>query len=120
MDRPSKKEIDCKIELAITLIKRNNFRFSNPRKNLEELFELEIENIEQVVLDLLEEISLDDYKGKRPPERSYEPLIAHCELWAFAWHSLLFKNQMYLKFALKNEIFYLVSLHASKFPPGEE
>ena len=73
-----------------------------------------------MIESLLEEIELSDYDGGRPPQKSYESVIADLELWAFAWNSNLLGKKMYLKFSIKNGCFYYVSLHKSKEPAREE
>ncbi|MBT3394128.1 MAG: hypothetical protein HN411_03335 [Waddliaceae bacterium] len=100
----------------MALEERKGF-FANPSKVVGELFELELEKTEAlwiVLLDLLKEIELSDYSGASPPLKSYEPKIANCELYAFTWESSLLKKTMYLKFAIKNDCFYYVSLHQSR------
>ena len=48
------------------------------------------------------------------PKKSYEKAIAGLELFAFSWWSEKLAKQMYIKFVLKNERFYYVSLHQSR------
>ena len=72
------------------------------------------EEVWPLILELLEEIEIDDYAGSHPPQRSYEPNIADCELFAFSWMSKKLQKEMYLKFALKDADFYYVSLHKSR------
>lgn len=67
----------------------------------------------QLISELLEEISPQDYKGTRPPQKSYEKAIAGSELFAFSWSSTKCAKQMYIKFVLKNERYHYVSLHQS-------
>lgn len=76
---------------------------------------LDNEELWQLISKLIDEIRLDHYAGGHPPQKSYEPLISECELWAFTWSSFVLRKQMYLKFALKEGTFYYVSLHESKF-----
>lgn len=52
--------------------------------------------------------------AKRPsPQKSYEKAIVGLELLAFSWWSPKYAKQMYIKFVLKNERYYYVSLHES-------
>jgi len=67
------------------------------------------------LIELLQEISPADYDGKHPPERSYEKVIEGKDLFAFVWRSRKLNKTMYLKFAIKNDAFYYVSLHPAKW-----
>lgn len=121
-DRPSKREIDNRLKEAREALQCGRGFFANEPKIVGELMALQIEDTSRVwdlILELLEELTLDDYTGGHPPQRSYEPSIAECELWAFVWHSVCLGKKMYLKFAVKNGCFYYVSLHESKFPRRE-
>jgi hypothetical protein len=68
----------------------------------------------ELILGLLEEIVPDDYVGAHPPMRSYEKTIEGKELLAFSWWSKRLEKKMYIKFALKDNKFYYVSLHEDK------
>lgn len=117
--RPSKKEIDKRLNEAKDALQNQCVLFANEAKSVGELMALEIGETEELwplIFDLIEELEFDDYAGRYPPEKSYEPTIANCELWAFSWNSNLLKKPMYLKFAIKEGVFYYVSLHKSKFP----
>jgi hypothetical protein len=95
--------------------------FANPAKAVGELYDLGMGDANDVWLlirELLEEISPKDYRGSRPPQESYEKSIAGLELWAFSWWSLKLKKQMYIKFVLRNERYYYVSLHQSRSKEG--
>lgn len=90
--------------------------FAIPSKAVGELNDLDIgdtNDVWQLIRELLEEISPKDYKGSRPPQKSYEKAIAGSELFAFSWWSPRCARQMYIKFVLKNERYYYVSLHQS-------
>jgi hypothetical protein len=67
-----------------------------------------------MIKDLLTEITPNDYRGSRPPQKSYEKVIAGLELFAFSWWSEKLAKEMYIKFVLKNERYYYVSLHQSR------
>ena len=98
--RPSKREIDKRLKEAKQALQNQRVAFASEPKIVGELMALEIGDTDEVwalILDLLEELELDDYSGKYPPEKSYEPTIADCELWAFSWYSALLKKTMYLK-----------------------
>ncbi len=60
------------------------------------------------------EIKPAHYVGLRPPHKSYEEPILNLELFAFRWSSRLFGRDMYLKFAVKEEVLWIVSLHRDR------
>lgn len=73
-----------------------------------------------VLSALLDETTPGDYTGRRPPDRSYEEDIQGLELFAFTVESSRFKCRVYYKFALAQEIMWLVSLHPDRPPKGEK
>ena len=60
------------------------------------------------------EIRPIDYRGQRPPNKSYEKGILGCDLFAFRWLSRVFGCRMYFKFTLKGEDLWIVSLHRDR------
>lgn len=118
-DRPSDGELDRKIKAAKTALESQSGLFANPSKAVGELNALDIEIPNQIwglIRELLEEISPQDYAGTRPPQKSYEETIAGKELLAFCWHSKKLGQKMYIKFTLKDNRYYYLSLHKSKVP----
>lgn len=116
-NRPSDRELLKRINEAKEFLKNRNGLFANPSKVVGELNALNIGNTNDVwplIMELLEEISPKDYRGARPPQKSYEKATVGLELLAFSWWSLRFSKQMYIKFVLKNERYYYVSLHQSR------
>jgi hypothetical protein len=65
----------------------------------------------------LDEITVEDYAGARPPQKSYEPATRNVDMFAFSWQSAFFGVLMYFKFCLvgveKNRVTYIFSLHPS-------
>lgn len=115
--RPSDKELSKRINEAKEYLKNRDGVFAIPSKAVGELNALDIGDSNDVwplIRELLEEISPKDYKGSRPPQKSYEKAIAGLELLAFSWWSQKCSKQMYIKFVLKNERYYYVSLHQSR------
>ena len=115
--RPSDRELFNRIKEAKEFLKDRHGLFANPVKTVGELNDLgigEADDVWPLIKGLLEEISPKDYRGTRPPQKSYEKAIAGFELLAFSWWSLKFAKQMYIKFVLKNERYYYVSLHQSR------
>jgi hypothetical protein len=115
--RPSDRELTKRLNEAKEFLKNKSGLFANPAKVMGELNDLDIGDTNDVwllVRELLEEISPKDYRGSRPPQKSYEKAIMGLELLAFSWWSPKYAQQMYVKFVLKNERYYYVSLHESR------
>jgi len=115
--RPTEREIDKRLTEAKRVLKEKDLLFADPNKAVGEIDDLGLgdsSELRPLLQVLLEEISRVDYTGSRPPQRSYEPSIANCELWAFSWTSTVLGKEMYLKFALKDGRFYLVSIHQDR------
>lgn len=115
--RPSDRELTKRLNEAKEFLKNRHGLFANPSKAMGELNDLDIgdtNDVWQLIRELLEEITSKDYKGPRPPQKSYEKAIAGLELLAFSWWSLKCGKQMYIKFVLKDERYYYVSLHQSR------
>ena len=68
----------------------------------------------EVLMELLEETSLNHYAGLRPPQRSYKKEIEGLDLFPFVVKSSRFKCRVYLKFAIGGKSFWLVSLHRDR------
>lgn len=116
-NRPSDSELCKKIEAAKAALIAESRVYANVGKAVGELYELGIETPNQIwnlILVLLDEINPKDYAGGRPPQRSYENAIKNCELFAFCWASQKLGKKMYIKFALKDNRYYYVSLHKSR------
>jgi hypothetical protein len=115
--RPTDRELTKRLDDAKEFLKNRYGVFATPSKAVSELNDLDIgdaNDVWQLIRELLEEISPKDYKGSRPPQKSYEKAIAGLELLAFSWWSPRCVKQMYIKFVLKNERYYYVSLHQSR------
>ena len=115
--RPSDRELNKRLNEAKEFLKDRHGVFANLSKAVGELNDLDIgdtNDIWPLIRELLEEITLKDYRGSRPPQKSYEKVIEGRELLAFSWWSPKCAKQMYIKFVLKNERYYYVSLHQSR------
>jgi hypothetical protein len=118
-DRPSDGELDRKLKAAKAALKTHIGLFANINKAVGELNALDIESPNQIwklIVELLEEISPKDYAGTRPPQKAYEKTVTGKELFAFCWDSKKLGQKMYIKFALKDDRYYYLSLHRSKEP----
>jgi hypothetical protein len=118
-NRPSTKELSGKLSDAIQVLSDEDGLFADPGKVVWELNALGIDDSKEVwdlIRQILPEIKPEHYTGSRPPQKSYEKSIEGRELFAFSWESTYLGKKMYLKFALKNERFYYVSLHHDKPP----
>ena len=115
--RPTHKELSGKIKLAKEALRTKDGLFTDPAKTVGELNALDLGGAEEVwplIRELLEECDPKDYTGGKPPQKSYESAIEGSELFAFSWKSKKLSKKMYLKFVIKNGLFYYVSLHEDK------
>ncbi len=85
--RPSDRELTKRLNEAKEFLKNRYGLFANQSKAVGELNDLDIgdtNDVWQLIRELLEEISPKDYKGSRPPQKSYEKAILGLELLALA------------------------------------
>ena len=113
---PSRKTIIGKIMLAHKISKAGNIVLVTPDVIVADLIELgrNVNEIPHILCDLLENTNPDDYVGMRPAQRSYEAVIADCELYAFKTTSKKIGCEIYYKFTIKDETLWLVSLHKDR------
>lgn len=116
MDRPSYKEISRKIKQAREAVSDDQFSILNPLIVAVDTLELGIhlQDISSTLIELLEEITPNEYAGQYPPQRSYEHEIEGCELLAFRWLSKKLGCRIYLKFTIQGNRMWLVSLHEDR------
>ena len=116
MRRPSYKEINQKIKQAEKAISEHRISLINPISIATDALELgfPIESIGKILNDILGEITPKDYVGQSPPQRSYEDEILQRELYSFRWLSKRLGCNAYLKFAIKENQLWLVSLHEDR------
>lgn len=122
MNRPSHKELYGKLVSARQAIEEGRVALLNQLALAADAIELDYSidfELHQVLSELLEATRPSNYTGSRPPVRSYEQEIQGLELFAFTVESKRFKCRVYFKFALGNEMFWLVSLHQDR-PIKEE
>ncbi len=121
MGRPSHKEINRKIKQAKEAVLENRISIINPISTAADALELDIDirHIPNILIYLLNEITPNDYAGQYPPQRSYEDEIKDSELLAFQWLSKKLGCRVYLKFAIKENQLWLVSLHQVRKMRGE-
>lgn len=117
MNRPSYKELFNKLREARKAVAENRIALLNPMSLAADAIELDYDiQLELIIalMELLEAATPSDYTGSRPPQRSYEQDIQGLELFAFIVTSRRFKCRVYLKFALAENCFWLVSLHPDR------
>ncbi len=123
VDRPTHRELQKKLDEAKIALTSGQRLFAEPGKVVGELdaLGLEANEVWSLIVDCLSEIGPQDYAGSRPPQKSYEKKIVGRELFAFAWDSSSCRQKMYLKFVIKEGVFYYVSFHLDrpdkKWPP---
>ncbi len=116
MKRPSKRELYNKIKQGQNFVSQENILLIDPDVIAEDSIELgyQIAKLQIVLGQLLDEVKIEHYVGAHPPRKSYEPKIKDCELFEFKWQCKRLGYDVYLKYCLKGETFYLVSLHKDK------
>ncbi len=115
--RPTIKELTNKLFEAGKSLSNNEGLFADPGAAVGELNKLKIGDSSTVwllIIMLLKEIAPRDYTGGKPPHKSYLNSIQGRDLFVFSWFSKTLNKKMYLKFALKGDLFYYVSLHGDK------
>jgi hypothetical protein len=121
MQRPSHKELYKKIYEARSAVLNSNVLIINQEAIAADAIELgyliETELL-SVLQGLLNETVPANYAGARPPQKSYEIEIEGLEIFAFVVNSARFKCRVYYKFAMANDIYWLISLHADR--PNKE
>jgi len=117
MNRPSPKELRGKIRQAKDAVSQGNVFILNPSDiaavALDLGFDVDSE-LQTVIMELLMGVSPTNYSGTRPPTISNMKAISGKDLFAFTVKSRRFGCDIYLKYALKNDVFWLVSLHQNK------
>ncbi|MFO7800943.1 MAG: hypothetical protein R6V55_01460 [Desulfovermiculus sp.] len=68
----------------------------------------------EILEELLEEVSYDDYTGAHPPRKSYKDVIHGLELFPFVIDSQRLQCRIYFKFVLDQGALWLVSLHKDR------
>lgn len=95
MKMPTYKEIDNKIKQAADALE----------------LAYDIRELADILLELFQRVKPGDYTGALPAQPSYEDEIFQGDLYAFTCACSRFGCDIYFKFALKNDTFWLVSLH---------
>ncbi len=118
--RPTHKELDNKIKLAREVVKKGKDHIMLIKGAGIEAAALEldyrIKDLPESLLLVLDEVTPGNYIGPRPPVQSYKHEISGSELCIFKIFSNHFECDVYLKFAIKNEILWLVSFHKDREP----
>ncbi len=115
-DRPSFRELDRKLKQGREAAAAGRIRLLEPESILADLLDLDylVADLARDLPAVFREIVPGDYRGQRPPKKSYEQAILDCDLLAFRWVSKVFGCRMYLKFTLKKENLWIVSLHRDR------
>jgi hypothetical protein len=115
-DRPSYRELDRKLKQGNEAASAKRIMLLEPDVVLGDLLDLDylVEDLTKDLPTILREIRPGDYRGQKPPKKSYEEAILGSELFAFSWASELFGRRMYLKFTVKGKEIWIVSLHKDR------
>ena len=114
MNRPSHKELTRKIVVANECVTAGNILLINHEAIVCDALELGYSvslDLKDILQDIIENLSADDYIGYRPPRKSYERAIEGLELFEFTARCSRFSDRVYLKFSILEPNLYLVSLH---------
>jgi len=119
--RPTHRELTGKIRQAVKAASDSWICILDPEILARDALELgyQISDLSDVLIDVLSRISPDDYIGHQPPEKSYEDKIKGIELFAFKTYSQFLGCNVYLKFGLKGEFIWIVSLHEYETKGGK-
>jgi hypothetical protein len=121
MIRPSQKELSRKIREAKKTVSTGRIMIVDPVTIAADAIDLEYtveDELVEVLGGLLDATTPRHYVGAQPPQKSYKAQIQGLELFAFAVQSVKFRYRVYYKFALVENIFWLVSLHRDRRRSG--
>ena len=112
MKRPTYRELNRKIEQDKETVSKKVIVL-DPEVIAIDALELgyEIKDLESILSELLSSITPKHYAGTYPPQKSYEEDILNQELFAFKVISGRFGCEIYVKYVLEEDSFWLVSLH---------
>ncbi len=111
--RPTHKELTRKIKQAVEAVSEDRICIVDQEILARDALELgyRISDLSDILIEVLSAISPRDYIGHQPPEKSYEDKIKGIELFIFKTYSQVLGCHIYLKFGLKEEFIWIVSLH---------
>ncbi len=116
-ERPSHRELRGKLLRAEDLIAASRWAPAIEIKLLDDLHRLGLFTAgaqAEALTAALAEIDPGHYAGRRPPEKAYEKRVFGLDMFAFCWHSIVFRRTMYLKFCVTKDILFILSFHESK------
>lgn len=113
MDRPTHRELNRKLYQAKGAVSKKAILTINPAALAEDALELGylISDLADILSEILNEITPQNYIGHHPPEKSYEEKIKYLDLFTFRWDSIRFGCETYFKFVISGDYLYIVSLH---------
>jgi hypothetical protein len=114
MTRPSHKELFGKIKVAKKAVSEGRIKLINQESlssDADELGYLLEDELQSILSELLDKSKPEHYVGMKPPQKSYEKEIKGLELFAFKVESDFLDHNIYYKFTIQDDKFYLVSLH---------
>lgn len=119
--RPTPKELTGKIRQAVKAVSNDWICILDQEILARDALELgyRISDLSDILIDVLSAISPGDYIGYQPPEKSYEDKIKGIELFAFKAYSQILACNVYLKFGLKGEFIWIISLHEFETKGGK-
>jgi len=118
MKQPSRKELSGKLARARQRIASSSIEVVDQESLVADLLDLGclVQDLPSILEAVLDEVTEEDYSGDNPPQKSYKPMIRDSELFAFTWTGKRLGCRAYLKFALRGNTLWLVSLHEAGRP----
>ena len=119
--RPTHRELTGKIKQAVKAVSDGWICILDQEILARDALELgyRVSDLSDILIDLLSAILPEDYIGHQPPEKSYEDKIKGIELFVFKAYSQVLGCNVYLKFGLKGEFIWIISLHEFETKGGK-
>jgi hypothetical protein len=117
IERPSRKELTKKLAVARKHLQNEDWQalsYDVLREDCEELGLCSQSEVYQALLSALEEVTVDDYIGSRPPKKGSRGCILNRELFEFCRHFEPLKRRIYFKFAVDEDQLFIVSFHRER------
>ncbi|MCF8106748.1 MAG: hypothetical protein K9K64_14795 [Desulfohalobiaceae bacterium] len=117
MFRPTRKELSNKLREAKAAVQSQSVFLIDQGVIAAEAIELGYDiaaELLEILEELLDEVSYDDYAGAHPPRKSYKDDIQGLELFPFVADSQRLQCRVYFKFVLDQGSLWLVSLHKDR------
>lgn len=121
--RPSYRELTKKLREAQKILASDGYLPVDPVKLAGDFAELSLYSTKEQLDGLkaaLSEVTARQYRGKHPPDQSFEAVVKGREIFLFIWDSAYFRRRMYLKFCFQESVdfeethLYVFSMHPNQ------